>query len=170
MENTILDFILRTNLFNFVIFITIIAYVYKKLDVNAMLKKSAEDVSERINNTEQAKTESEKTLSEIELTISHLEEEIDGIIKKSEENARLVGEKIIDEANMSAQSIRDNSVKTLENKTALLRNDILQRASKASVEIAGNHIKEELINNPDLHNRLIDESIEAIEGLDGVIK
>ena len=51
-----------------------------------------------------------------------------------------------------------------DNRAELLKNDIMRRASLAAVEIAKNHIINELMSNHDLHNKLIDESIEAING------
>ena len=104
---------------------------------------------------------------EIEEKVSHIEEEIDGIIKKSEQNAKLVGEKIIEDANHTVESIKDNSKKLVENKSALLKNDILRRASEASIEVARNHIVNELNNNYDLHQKLIDESLEALNSYKG---
>ena len=104
---------------------------------------------------------------EIEEKVSHIEEEIDGIIKKSEQNAKLVGEKIIQDANHTVESIKDNSKKLVENKSALLKNDILRRASEASIEVDRNHIVNELNNNYDLHQKLIDESLEALNSYKG---
>ena len=46
----------------------------------------------------------------------------------------------------------------------ILKNELLKRASLASVEVAKNHIVNELSWNQGLHDKLIDESIEAIEG------
>ena len=43
-----------------------------------------------------------------------------------------------------------------------MKNDLIKRATLASVEVAKSHIINELNNNQDLHNKLIDESIEAI--------
>ena len=47
----------------------------------------------------------------------------------------------------------------------ILKNELLKRASLASVEVAKNHIINELNTNQGLHDKLIDESIEAIEGV-----
>ena len=66
--------------------------------------------------------------------------------------------------------LKSNSVafelQSVENKKTVLRNDLIKRASTASIEVAKNHIINELNNNYDLHQRLIDESIEAIEGVE----
>lgn len=167
MLGSVLDYISRTNLFNFVIFLSILIFLFKKIDVVGMLENMKNAVIENIEASKTSKSESETHLKEIEEKVSHVEEEIDGIIKKSEQNAKLVGEKIIEDANHTVESIKDNSKKLVENKSALLKNDILKRASEASIEVARNHIVNELNNNYDLHQRLIDESLEALNGYKG---
>ena len=162
MLGSVLDYISRTNLFNFVIFLSILIFLFKKIDVVGMLENMKNAVIENIEASKTSKSESETHLKEIQEKVSHIEEEIDGIIKKSEQNAKLVGEKIIQDANHTVESIKDNSKKLVENKSALLKNDILRRASEASIEVARNHIVNELNNNYDLHQKLIDESLEAL--------
>ena len=167
MLGSVLDYISRTNLFNFVIFLSVLIFLFKKIDVVGMLENMKNAVIENIEASKTSKSESETYLKEIEEKVSHVEEEIDGIIKKSEQNAKLVGEKIIEDANHTVESIKDNSKKLVENKSALLKNDILKRASEASIEVARNHIVNELNNNYDLHQRLIDESLEALNSYKG---
>ena len=167
MLGSVLDYISRTNLFNFVIFLSILIFLFKKIDVVGMLDNLKNVVIENIESSKTSKSESETHLKEIEEKVSHIEEEIDGIIKKSEQNAKLVGEKIIQDANHTVESIKDNSKKLVENKSALLKNDILRRASEASIEVARNHIVNELNNNYDLHQKLIDESLEALNSYKG---
>lgn len=167
MLGSVLDYISRTNLFNFVIFLSILIFLFKKIDVVGMLDNMKNVVIENIESSKTSKSDSETHLKEIEEKVSHIEEEIDGIIKKSEQNAKLVGEKIIHDANHTVESIKDNSKKLVENKSALLKNDILRRASEASIEVARNHIVNELNNNYDLHQKLIDESLEALNSYRG---
>ena len=167
MLGSVLDYICRTNLFNFVIFLSILIFLFKKIDVVGMLENMKNAVIENIESSKTSKSDSETHLKEIEEKVSHIEEEIDGIIKKSEQNAKLVGEKIIQDANHTVESIKDNSKKLVENKSALLKNDILRRASEASIEVARNHIVNELNNNYDLHQKLIDESLEALNSYKG---
>ena len=141
--------------------------LFKKIDVVGILDNMKNVVIENIEASKTSKSDSETHLKEIEEKVSHIEEEIDGIIKKSEQNAKLVGEKIIQDANHTVESIKDNSKKLVENKSALLKNDILKRASEASIEVARNHIVNELNNNYDLHQKLIDESLEALNSYKG---
>ena len=160
----IINYIGRTNLFNFVILLAIIIFVCKKINVTGKLEAAKKDVVNNIENSKTAKSES--TLKAIEESVAHIEEEIDEIIKKAEENARMVGGKILEDAEKSVENIKYNSKKTADARAGLIRNDIMRRASAASVDVAKNHIINELRNNPELHNKLIDESVEAINGVE----
>ena len=160
--SALFDYISRTNLFNFIIFASVIFFIAKKVDVNNILENMKHDIVEKIENSKDAKEKSEEYLKDMEEVISSVGKEIDSIINKSENNAKLIGEKILGEAEVIVENIKENSQKLVDNKTALLKNDILKRASDASIEVAKNHIINELNNNYDLHNKLIDESVEAI--------
>ena len=162
--NVIIDYIARTNLFNFVIFLSIIIFLVKKVNVSAKLEDARNSVQETIEQSEAAKADSEERLSTIETSMASIEQEIEAIIEKSVENAKLVGEKIVQDGEKTALVIQENTTKAIENSRMILKNELLKRASLASVEVAKSHIINELKNNADLHDRLIDESIEAIEG------
>ena len=161
----ILNYIGRTNLFNFIIFFGIIVWVCKKINVSEKIESSRVSVVNSIEDSKTAKANSEEDLRKIEDSVSHIEEEIEKIIKKAESNAQMVGDKLLADAHRTVTSIKDNSQKSIEARAGLLKNDILKRASVASIEVAKSHIIEELKRNPDLHNRLIDESIDALDGV-----
>ena len=162
--NEIVNYIARTNLFNFVIFLSIIIYLIKKINVKSKLEDAQDNIKDTILESEDVKIKSEERLSSIEESMAHIGDEIDMILEKSEENAKLVGAKIIQDAQNTALVIKDNAEKSLENSRVILKNELLKRASLASVEVAKAHIIQELSHNQDLHDKLINESIESIEG------
>ena len=164
--NQILDYIARTNLFNFAIFLAIIIFLVKKLDVSGILDSARESVNTAVNDSTEAKESSEEKLHSVEESFSHLEEKIDTIVKASESNAKLVGEKIISEGEKSAVIIRENSEKMVENNRVLLKNDLLKRAANASIETAKERIINELNKNGSLHDKFIEESVNTIEGME----
>ena len=163
--NTFIDYIARTNLFNFAIFLSIIIFLVNKINVPAKLEDSQNAIKESIDTSETTKLESEKRLSSIEDSIAHIEEDINAILQKSEAKAKLVGEKILNDGQRTALIIQENTNKAIENSSTILKNELLKRASLASIEIAKGHIVNELSWNQGLHDKLIDESIEAIEGI-----
>lgn len=165
MFEEIINYIARTNLFNFVIFISIILYLAHKMDVKGKLEQSKEDVNNVIEESKTVKSDSETRLSSIEESMLHIEEEIESILAKSEENAKLVGEKIVHDAEKNVLVIQDNAGKSIENSKMILKNELIKKATLASVEVAKSHILNELNSNQGLHDKLIEESINAIEGV-----
>ena len=160
--SAILDYISRTNLFNFIVMVMIITFIIVKVDLNRHLNDMTSSVADKIEHSKEEKSKSEICLKEMEEVISCIGEEIEGIIGKSEENAKSIGEKYLLEAEKSVENINDNSQKLVSSRALLIKNDILKRISEASVEVARNHIINELNNNYDLHHKLIDESVEVI--------
>ena len=165
--NLFIDYIARTNLFNFVIFLSIIIFLIKKANVSAKLEDSQTQINKTIEDSETIKLQSEEQLSSIESSIANIEEEVELIIRKSEENAKLVGEKILQDGQNAVLTIQENTDKALENSRTILKNELLKRASLASIEVARKHIVDELSWNQGLHDKLIDESIQAIEEIKG---
>ena len=161
----VFNFIGRTNLFNFAIFLGIIIWLCKHIDVAGKLEAAKNDVANNIEDSKTAKAESETDLKKIEDSFAHVADEISDILKKSEENAQLVGDKILEDARKNVSNIKENTQKSVENKSQLIKNDILTRASEASIEVAKNHIVNELRNNPSLHDKLINDSINALDGV-----
>ena len=161
----VFNFIGRTNLFNFAIFLGIIIWLCKHIDVAGKLEAAKNDVANNIEDSKTAKAESETDLKKIEDSFAHVADEISDILKKSEENAKLVGDKILEDAQKNVSNIKENTQKSVENKSQLIKNDILTRASEASIEVAKNHIVNELRNNPSLHDKLINDSINALDGV-----
>ena len=158
-----LTFNARAVLANFIVFAMIIGFVLKQaVHPKAILEQAQTIVENEIKDSISAKEESEEKLASTQKDARGVKKEINAILKKSEENAQLVGAKIIEDAKKTALVIQDNAEKSIETNLALLKNDILKRASLASIEIAKGQIINELNNNSELHDKLIDESIEAI--------
>lgn len=165
MFETALDYIARTNLFNFIIFACIIGFVIVKLNIKDGLQNGIDAVSKEIEDSKTAKLESEETLQNIQSKIAGIGDEIANIINQSAENANKIGCQILADADKSVENINAGTNKLIENKSDIIKNDIMKRVSIASIEIAREQIKNALNQNYELHNKLIDESVEAVNGV-----
>ena len=153
----------RAVLSNFILFALIIALVMKNVvHPKAILEQAQSLVEKEIKDSENAKDDSETRLDAVQKSARNVKKEINTIIKKSEENAKLVGEKMLQDAEKKALTLKENSIKAIENSQVLLKNDLIKRASLASVEVAKLHIIKELEKNVELHDKLINDSIEAL--------
>lgn len=159
----ILPFMSRAVLSNFIVFALIIYLVMRQVvHPKAMLEVIQTKIETDIKESEVTKIESETKLDAIQKSSRSVKKEINEILKKSEENAQLVGSKILKEAENTALIVQENTEKVIENNITLLKNDLVKRVSLASVEVAKTHIINELNNNQDLHDKFINESIEAL--------
>ena len=157
----------RAVLANFIIFASVIIFVMLKVaNTSKLIDDAQQAVSDEIYASENIKIDSETRLSSVQESMANIEEEIDNILSKSEQNANLVGEKILVEAKNAVQVLQDNTSKAIENSRTIVKNDLLKRVSLASIEVAKKHILQELNSNEELHDRLIDESIESINAID----
>ncbi len=153
----------RAVLSNFILFALIIGLVMKQVvHPEAMLEKAQTAVEDEIKNSEAVKEDSETRLTDVQKSARNVKKEVAAILKKSEENAQLVGAKILEDAEKTALVVKENAEKAIENSQLLIKNDLIRRASLASVEVAKSHILKELNVNSELHDKLIDESIEAL--------
>ena len=163
----VFPFVSRAVLANFFVFAIIIGFVLRQaVHPKAILEQAQTAVENEIKDSESAKEDSEARLDSIQKSSRGVKKEINAILKKSEENAKNVGEKILQDAEKTAIIVRDNAGKVIENNEILLKNELIRRASLASIEVAKSQIINELNNNSNLHDKLIDESIEAIEGME----
>jgi len=160
-----ITYIAKTNLFNFVIFLGIIIFICLKINVKQKLEDAKQNVVDTVEHSTAEKETSEQKLSEVQESLSNIGVEIDEILEKSLGNAKLVGEKIIEEAHNSVAVIQDNTQKAITNSQNILRNELIKRAATASIEVAKAHIIKELETNTDLHEKFINESIEQVEGV-----
>lgn len=162
----VLPYISRAVLANFILFAGVITFVIVKLNVFEKMENAKTSIAEKIENSETAKSTSEENLHTIEDSIKHLDENINSILTESEERAKLVGTKILEDAQKSVLTIKDNAEKAIENSRVILKNDLIRRASLASIEVAKARIIEELSKNSELHAKIIEESLNAIEGVE----
>jgi len=159
----ILSYIARSVLSNFIVFASIIFLVLKfVVRPNKLIEKAQKDVVGNIEKAQQAKLDSEERLVSAQERIKNIEVEIEEIIRNSEKNAQQAGAKILDDAQKVATSAKDDIKKVIQNNQFLLKNDIMRRTSNALLEIAKSNIIKELDRNPQLHDKLIDDSIQAI--------
>lgn len=159
----ILSYTSRAVLANFIVFATIIFIVSKvAIKPNEIIEKAQKDIEQSIKKSEQAKLDSQEQLLSTQERMKNIEVEVEEIIKSSKETAQNAGAKILDDANKTALSAKEDIKKTIQNNQYLTKSDIVRRTSNALIEIAKANIINELNKNPQLHDKLIDDSIQTI--------
>lgn len=157
--------ILHSNAFNFVIFVIIIAIICKKTDVAGMIAGLQEKVRQVIETAKKEREQALLKLEESEKAVANVENEVSTIMKDAEHTADVLSNKIKEDAQKQVENIKNNASKIIEAEEKVLHAKLLNKASKASLEVAEKHIKETLKENEALHERYINESINELDRL-----
>lgn len=167
MENIthLWNIIIHSNTFNFVIFVLILAYLCKKIDVSAIIEKLQEKIKQMIEDSNKAKEEAQNNLSQAEDKVKHVNEEVNTILQDANSTADKLSEKISQDAEKQVESIKNNAVKIIEAEEKVLYTALMKKTAAASLQTAEKHIKTTLANNEALHDKYINESIDKLDGL-----
>jgi len=160
--------ICESNLFNFVVMIWILGWMVKKFDLGNKIELGRKKLEKNITDAESAKDESLKTLYEVQNSVTSIDEKMLDILRTAEENAKTLGEKLLEESEKLKLEIGKSGEKTIDSNIKSLKTEITKETALEAVKEAEEHIKSELKKDSSLQERYIDESLDALESIDGV--
>ena len=155
----------KSNAFNFVVFVLIFAWIIKKFNFKGMFEALQKKIADIIEEAKRTKAEAQQELITAEKEVENLPQVLNEIIQDAEKSANVIGEKILNEAKKQIESIESNAVKVIEAEEKLLISKLTKNTSKVSVEIAKSHVESVLEQTPSLHEKYINESIEELDRL-----
>lgn len=151
-----------TNTFNFLIVLGILFLICKFAKVEDKLEEARLKVVNAIKASEDEKLEAEAACKVETETASHIDDEIYSALSQAEKSANALGKKMLEDANVITRGIITSTQKRIDAQVNLLQADLLKKTAVASVELAREHIKSELEAKPELHDKFIYESLEAL--------
>lgn len=155
--------ILESNTFNFLVLAIIIIYLMKKLKAGAALENLKNAIIKRIDDS---KTEKEKALSELknaEKAVENLDNEIKERYNLAEQNADGVIKQTVMNAENQVSHILQNAENAIENEEKQISAQILKSTAEKALSTAKDIIAARLKENPELHEKYINEAIEDID-------
>lgn len=158
--------ILTSNLFNFVLMLVFLGWIIKKCDIAGALEKGRKSIEERITLSDKKREDALKDLYDTQAEGVNVDKEIFDTLEKAEQNAVIVGEKLIEDARKQSASFGKNTQKTIDTAIENLRINLTNETAQKAVELAKQHVKKQLADNRELHIRYINESIDALKGVD----
>ncbi len=120
-------------------------------------------VAETIKDTEKAKKDAEGKLQSLHERMLTLEQEVRKIKGDGEEAGRREKERTLDLARQESERIRSFAAQEIQAHAQAAQAEIRERAAESAVSLARVNIERRL--TPELHSRLIDESISSLETL-----
>jgi len=157
--------LVETNTFNFIIFIALLALIFKKINIHSMITSIQEKLIKIIEEAKNSQKEATEALLNAEKSLENLDDDLKVIVSEAEKSAEVIGKKILSEAEKQIQSIESNALKVIDAEEKLLISKLTKNTSKASVQIAQSHVEKVLQETPTLHDKYIDESIDELDRL-----
>ncbi len=157
------NLIVQSNTFNFAILVIIIAVVFAKIDLPGIIEKIKNDVARAIENAKQEKENAEKDLKTAQKTAANTDNEVAEQLKTAENNAQNLSQGIMKNTELQIENIKSNILKVINAEEKSLSAKLTQDTVNNSIELAKQNIINKLNENPDLHKKFIDDSINEID-------
>jgi len=155
--------IVESNTFNFAILLLIFAILYRKLNVSFMIDSIKSEIVKAVENAKSAKLEAEEKLKGASDRVQNLQTEIDDKLNNAKVQADGVSKQIAKNTECITNSFELNVKKIIASEEKIVIGKVSQKTLNASILLAKEEIINKLKTNPELHNKLIEESIEAIK-------
>lgn len=159
------NYILNTNVLNFIFLVLILAFCIIKFDLKGMLNAMQKKVADLIEEVKQNKLNSEKTLADAKSSVKNLASDIKAIKTDADESAKAISEKIMNEAEVQVKNIENNADKVISAEEKQVVADLIKEISTISIDKSKENIQNMLANNIELHEKYINESIDKLDGL-----
>ena len=134
--------IIHSNVINFLIMIGFIALIIRRLDVKSIIDNNHKKIVEKINKSND-----------------------DVKVKNAQKTLENIEEKAQDELEEIKDHLEKTLIKDIDREVQNTYNDVTSSISKASIALSYENIKQTLSQNPQLHQKYIDECINSIDGL-----
>lgn len=159
-EPTMMEFILESNLINFLIAVAVIVWIIKKLNVGQSIDNAHQKMVAEIKELEEERKKAEAELAEIKDKTKNISAEVDTILKNAKESADKMSATIIEDSKEQAAKIVDNAKKrvALEQKSAAA--DLQKRLLNDAMMDA----REDMVNDlsSDDQKKSVEDFIEAL--------
>ena len=140
---------------NFVILMSVLIFVFKKLNVKGLLAKRTESIANTLNELETKKKEAEKTYEEYKQKLSQLDKETDRILQEYIEQGEREKARIIANAEKAAVEIREQTDIAIEQEIKSAKEGLQQEIAELSVTAAEVLLKEKI--GEEDQQKLVDE-------------
>ena len=157
--------IVESNTFNFIIFVLIIAFILKKINIGAAISSLQQKIIKLIEDVKKERDNAHRELLQAEKAVENLGEELKEIVDDAQKSAKVLGEKILNEAQKQVEDIEQNAKKVIEAEEKLLISKLTKSTSQLAVETAKSHITDVLEQTPTLQEKYINESIDELDRL-----
>ncbi len=156
-------YLATSNAINFIIMLVILGIIIAKINLKSSLNDAVAGVENSIKNSDNEKEKSENVLETSKKEFNRLPEVIQNLENEAELKVRVFKDKIEENTQKNIQDIQKNVERSLSIEEDKISNLLTGRTINASVALAQDNIRDLLKNNPELHLKFIDESLDELD-------
>ena len=159
-------YLLSSNLINFLLMVGILVWVFKKFNLMNCLNEGINKIISSIKTSEDDKSRAQDNYTNIRKEYAALPDKLKEIENSATDNANLIIKNIEKNTNSKVKSIKDSIQKTIENEESAITSDITNKTFKASIERARANLEKKLSEEPELHKKFIEKSLDEFERIE----
>jgi F-type H+-transporting ATPase subunit b len=137
-------------------------YVVARKPIQAFFRDRRERIEGEVQRAAQMRQEAEERHGRLQRQLSELESDLDRIRRMGRERAENERDRILSDAQASAERIRADARIAIDHELRRARAELRQEASDLSVEIAAGLLRDQVTETD--QTRLLDEFIDEVEG------
>lgn len=157
------DTIVKSNTFNFIVMLLLLGWIVKKINLTNTLNKFKSDIIKSIENSKQEKENGISALKDAEKSVENIETEITERLEIAKKQAENIEKDILNLADNKIKQIENSIFKVIENEEKRISTKLIYNTTQDAVKLAKEKISKLLEENPILHEKFINESLEELD-------
>ncbi len=161
--NEIFKTILQSNVINFLIVLAFLIFLIIKINIGEKVEKIREEITSYIESSEKDKQNAQDELTRINEKITKLPAVVERIKKSTERNIKNLEENADKSAEIQKKDIAKNAQRLFNLETKKFKTELSDILSEHSIRIARENAVKQLEENPNLHDKYIEDAIVEID-------
>ncbi len=163
---SIFKLLISSNAINFIIMLLILGWIIKKFNIIGDIEKGISGIESSILKSDEEKQKSEQVLKTANDYKEALPNELRSIKNTNKSKIKAFQNKIEESTQKAIFDIEQNVDRVISIEEKKVSNILTEKTSKASIELAKQHIEKLLALNPELHNQFIQNSIDELDRIE----
>ena len=156
-------YLATTNTINFILMVIILVWLVKKMNLSSLLNKGINQTLSKVNSSEQEKSSAQDKYTLTRKELSQLPQKLKELQQEAECSATALKNNIDNAADIKVDKIKQNINKTIYREEKTLSSQLIKETIEETVKHSKANMINILKNNPDMHNKLIKQSIIEFE-------
>lgn len=154
--------IVQSNTFNFAVLLLIFAVLANKLNLSDKIESLRTAIANTVNNAKAEQTSADKRLKDAKKSVKNLSEELNKRHNDALTKAQTLTDKILQNTDEQIKMLDKNFRRSVEAQEKTVSAKLSDETFQSAIELAKQKVIKMLEENPELHNKFIDESIGAL--------